>query len=753
MTLGEKMKTSHINIWIIVFIVICGLSVLSAKEIETSINTGEKEIENLAQLKEILSINASLDENLKQVINFADSLLFDKKAEESLNFLKVALADSIFADYSSQRELKFKIYDIYSYQWDFSHSIPKVIEIFNADSLHNDLGRMAHSSLWVASTYLDNYDNGNCLKWINKSKYYASQADSTRILAYLAMLEGDIALVNNNTSLAFELYKQAEAYTPSFPVSNTAALIYLSLASIYTSLDQKDATVEYYSKTAEVYNSLEDYAGVSLAYYNLAITYGNMNNYQKALHYSLKSIDVCLQEENKFAISDMLVSCYALTSQLYERLEDWENSLKYLKLSDEIVEDNTAISTRIEKTNQYIRFYTKLDNYDQALHYVKLGDSLKTQQLTPSNENDYLTARLNFYETFGDYEKATSISKQLITNIRKTSSQKISDLIAEHEADKNIDKINQEKQKLLLDNTKKNLTIANQYKTIYLVLSLILLISTLAIIIYQRYKSKTKLASLLNTKVEERTKELKEANSKLLAEIEDHRATTNQLVFAQRLTGVGEIASGLAHEIRNPLTNILASIQILKTKYDIENDEFTNIIIRNTQNANTRVNELLNYSQPIDFHKETISLHRLINEVINLAKGKLNKENIKLNYCNNSKQDLVSVDKKQISTVFLNLILNSIDAIKSTDKEGLIEITSRDEFNFVVVEFTDNGCGIKANIISKIFQPFFSNKKGGTGLGLNLAHKIIHQHGGLISVNSEVEVATTFTVKLLNIKS
>ena len=194
-------------------------------------------------------------------------------------------------------------------------------------------------------------------------------------------------------------------------------------------------------------------------------------------------------------------------------------------------------------------------------------------------------------------------------------------------------------------------------------------------------------------------------------------------------------------------------MQILKSKHDLDNDEFADIIIRNAQNANVRIKELLNYSQPIDFKLETISLHRVISEVINLAKGNLNKENIKLEYSPSSKQDLVAIDKKQISTVFLNFILNSVDAIKQTDKEGLVKISTYDEFNFVVIEFRDNGCGIEANILPKIFQPFFTNKENGTGLGLNLAHKIIHQHGGIISAESKVGEYTAIVVKLLNTKS
>ena len=131
----------------------------------------------------------------------------------------------------------------------------------------------------------------------------------------------------------------------------------------------------------------------------------------------------------------------------------------------------------------------------------------------------------------------------MISKIREETSNEVTNLIAEFEAQKNLDKITQEKQKLDLLNTQKSLTIANQYKTILFIVSLILFISIITIVLYQRYKSKVKLSKLLNIKVEERTKELKLANEKLIGEIEDHKATTNQLIFAQRLTGVGEIAS------------------------------------------------------------------------------------------------------------------------------------------------------------------------------------------------------------------
>lgn len=741
----------NIMVLLLIFL-ICSMSVKASSNEQHGSNDFTTETTLTNNLYNKITIS-NPTQRLSQVFDIADSLLFNDNPEESLDILKQACSDSLLNGNSYKREINFKIYDVYSYQWDFAKSIPKIKKIFIADSLLSDKGLMAHSSLWVASTYLDNSDYSNASAWINKCKGYSTEVDSTRILAYLYMLEGDIFATKQDFRTAFQKYSQAEMYSKYFPVSNTSALIKLSLASVYASLDQNDVAKKYYQETIDIYNKLEDYSGSALAIYNLSICYGNSNDYDKALQYALESIDVCQKEENNYAISDMLSSCYSLVSQLYERSEDWDLSLKYLKLSDELVQSNTSMDASIENVNQYIRFYSKLNDYDNASKYVTLGDSLKTSDLIPSLEGDYLNARIEFYQTFGMYDKALIYARELISKIRQEGSDEVSNLIAEFEAQKNLDKITQEKQKLDLLNTQKSLTIANQQKTILFVVSLILLISIITIALFQRYKSKVRLSELLNAKVEERTKELKLSNESLRDEIEDHKATTNQLVFAQRLTGIGEIASGLAHEIRNPLTNIIASMQIIKSKHNLENEEFADIIIRNAQNANVRIKELLNYSQPIDFKLETISLHRIISEVINLVKGKLNKENIALDYACKSKQDLVSVDKKQLNTVFLNFILNSVDAIKHTDKKGVIKISTYDEFNFVVIKFTDNGCGIESNIISKIFQPFFTNKENGTGLGLNLAHKVIHQHGGIISAESKVGEYTTIIVKLLNIKS
>ena len=372
------MKKINWNILVLFLIIIIGNSSLEAdnnvlEEFSTPTQTWHL-------YKNIIGGNST--QKLSNIFEVADSLLFNDNPDSSLDILQKAYQDTLFSNYSQKREILFKMYDVYSYQWDFSKSIPLLKKIFVADSLLTDSGLMAHSSLWLASTYLDNNDYDNASAWIKKSRLYSTEVDSTRIIAYLYMLEGDIYASEQDFLSAFQKYSEADKYTNKFPISNTTALIKLSLATIYSSLDQNDVALKYYLKTVEIYNQLQDYSGSALAIYNIAISYGNSGDYDKALQYALESIEVCQKEENKYAISDMLASCYSLTSQLYERKEKWDLSLKYLKLSDELVNSNTSMDTSVENINQYVRFYSKLNDYENAQWYVNLGIVLKQQIIT-----------------------------------------------------------------------------------------------------------------------------------------------------------------------------------------------------------------------------------------------------------------------------------------------------------------------------------------------------------------------------------
>lgn len=238
----------------------------------------------------------------------------------------------------------------------------------------------------------------------------------------------------------------------------------------------------------------------------------------------------------------------------------------------------------------------------------------------------------------------------------------------------------------------------------------------------------------LEDKVVEKTTELKEAQ--------------NRLIQSEKLSSLGRMAAGVAHEINNPLTSILINAHLLaeetiKEKHLKDN---LNLIIEETSRCSTIVKDLLHFSRQTEPVKETADINRVIEKVIQLLKNQFLLQNITIR--KNLSPDLpeVIIDKSKIEQVFTNVMMNALDALPEA---GELSIASRfaAEPGWLEIEFRDNGCGIPGTDIGKIFDPFFSTKgPKGTGLGLSVSYGIIRQHGGRIEVGSEAGRGTAITI-------
>lgn len=160
----------------------------------------------------------------------------------------------------------------------------------------------------------------------------------------------------------------------------------------------------------------------------------------------------------------------------------------------------------------------------------------------------------------------------------------------------------------------------------------------------------------------------------------------------------------------------------------------------------------LNFSKPTVIEVSKLNINSLIPVVLDLSASAIKRKNITIELDLADKLAEISADAKQLQQVFINLLTNSADSIKDTGtiiiKTYLEDAMKSDEKDFVVVAISDNGCGIAEEDLSKIFNPFFTRKADGTGLGLPITHRILHQHGGIIDVESTINVGTTFYVKL-----
>jgi signal transduction histidine kinase len=230
---------------------------------------------------------------------------------------------------------------------------------------------------------------------------------------------------------------------------------------------------------------------------------------------------------------------------------------------------------------------------------------------------------------------------------------------------------------------------------------------------------------------------------------EDALEAQKKLYQADKLATVGALAAGLAHEIKNPIAAIKGFSQVIGKAVE-ENDaeaikDFKDVVPRQLDRINEIVEKLLTLSKPPKLERKKIDINVLLDEIVRLVEKQALKQRVEIV---KSFEDLPQTlaDPEQLTQAFLNLILN---AIQSMPDGGQIEIRTRFMgTDRIVVEIIDNGAGIPKEKLSRIFDPFYTTKAGGSGLGLSVTQKIIIDHHGKIDVDSEVGKGTTFKIIL-----
>jgi len=240
-------------------------------------------------------------------------------------------------------------------------------------------------------------------------------------------------------------------------------------------------------------------------------------------------------------------------------------------------------------------------------------------------------------------------------------------------------------------------------------------------------------------------------NVLLFKDLTEVRTLRREVARSQRLASVGRLAAGVAHEIRNPLSSIKGFATYFKERYpDRQDDQQTaDIMIQEVDRLNRVVGQLLEFAKPVPVKPKPVSLKALLNDSIKLIRDRAAEKNISIKTQNNSRMDEVRIDPDRINQVLLNLYLNAIDSMESGG-ELKVEISCDGQRRKIVIRVSDTGRGISRENLSKIFEPYFTTKSTGTGLGLAIAHNIVEAMGGKITVVSDRQVGTTFTVALPN---
>ncbi len=229
------------------------------------------------------------------------------------------------------------------------------------------------------------------------------------------------------------------------------------------------------------------------------------------------------------------------------------------------------------------------------------------------------------------------------------------------------------------------------------------------------------------------------------AKLELEKSNQQLQMQAQKLAVAGQIAAGIAHEVRNPLTSVNGFLQLMKTQYPERTDYF-DIIFSEIKRIDFVLSELLVLAKPQSVNFQEVRLHELLEQVITLLKTNAVLSNIDLKQPF-KKQDAGAIlaDANQMKQLFINLIKNAIEAMP---EGGSIYISTEKVMNEWKITIQDEGKGMSEENIQKIYDPFFSTKKEGTGLGLTICATILKDHHGRMEVSSELGKGTAFHIYL-----
>lgn len=239
----------------------------------------------------------------------------------------------------------------------------------------------------------------------------------------------------------------------------------------------------------------------------------------------------------------------------------------------------------------------------------------------------------------------------------------------------------------------------------------------------------------------------------VLHDITERRLNEQKEKLLEKQALTGKVARIIAHEIKNPLTNIHLSLLELRTMLEgaklKNNDEkpsdFIDIIERNGHRINTLIEDLLNATRFDTINMKEIRMEEVLNETLSLIQDRAKLKNIQIEKSVQANV-YIKADKEKLVIALLNLLVNAVEAVD--EKIGKLKIMMSTANKIIHLAISDNGKGIPHQDLNKLFEPFFTSKKGGTGLGLTATYNIITKHDGTIRVVSEVGEGTTFMITL-----
>jgi signal transduction histidine kinase len=250
------------------------------------------------------------------------------------------------------------------------------------------------------------------------------------------------------------------------------------------------------------------------------------------------------------------------------------------------------------------------------------------------------------------------------------------------------------------------------------------------------------------TKADEKTLQYRQELEENIKELRHANAELQELKSIEKFAATGRIARTIAHEVRNPLTNItLAADQLKEIPQGNEDiSSLLQMVSRNATRINNLVSDLLNATRFAQLEFRTTNMNKLLDETLDMATDRIDLHNIKVEKHYSQELKPVAVDPEKMKLALLNIIVNAIEAMEKN--KGILQLKTRQQSDSCVIEIRDNGAGMDEEVLQKIFEPYYTAKADGNGLGLTNTQNIILNHKGKIKAYSRPGKGTTFVVTL-----
>ena len=238
-----------------------------------------------------------------------------------------------------------------------------------------------------------------------------------------------------------------------------------------------------------------------------------------------------------------------------------------------------------------------------------------------------------------------------------------------------------------------------------------------------------------------------QAVNRMAVSLTEKERLEDQLKQSEHLIALGRLATGVAHELRNPIAIIKTLVELMEQDYSQMSgiEEYTRAIDEQVNRQDMEIQELLDYGRPSKASIQECSVNDLINGVLSFSAALLREQSVKVELRLNNEVSKISADTERLKKVFVNIIVNAAEAMPTG---GKLKITTKETNNMVMISFSDTGEGIPVEEKSRIFDPFYTTKKTGTGLGLSISYQTIELLGGTIEVDSNLDKGSTFIINL-----